>query len=122
MNSAIWSSNILIKVIDEGKGNWAIKTIIANSNESGSIPGISVDQILENYNQKTIDLLKIDIECAEKELFSANYKHRIEKTKVIAIELHDSVGDDIRKTFYNALQGFQYKEYCKGENVICEFI
>lgn len=121
MNSAIWSSNIPIKVIDEGMGNWALKTVVADSNSSDSIPGISIDQILKDYKQEKIDLLKIDIEGAEKELFSAHYQHWLPKTKVIVIELHASPSDIISKTFYNAINSFPYSKYSKGENLVCDF-
>lgn len=121
INKAIWSSNVAMKVIDEGMGNWGIQTVIADKDDNDFIPGISLKEILDNYNQEKIDLLKIDIEGAEQELFSVNYQPWLQKTKVIAIELHDSPNDIIRETFYKAVRHFPSNQYCKGENLICDF-
>jgi hypothetical protein len=45
--------------------------------------------IFSNYNLEYLDLLKIDIEGGEKQLFESNYENWLPKTKCIIIELHD---------------------------------
>ena len=119
---AVWSSNSKMKVIDEGKGNWAIKTILAGKNEQNIIQGIGIAQIMLDFKKEKIDLIKIDIEGAEKELFSSNYHPWLSKTTKIAIELHESPVDIITKIFYKAINDYNFKEYQKGENTIIEFL
>ena len=122
LNMAVWSSNSKMKVIDEGKGNWAIKTILAGKNEQNIIQGIGIAQIMLDFKKEKIDLIKIDIEGAEKELFSSNYHPWLSKTTKIAIELHESPDDIITKIFYKAINDYNFKEYQKGENTIIEFL
>jgi FkbM family methyltransferase len=122
LNMAVWSSNSEMKLVDEGKGNWAIKTIVAEKTDRNIINGIAINQILLDFKKEKIDLIKIDIEGAEKELFSYNYHWWLSKTSKIAIELHESPDNIITKTFYNAINAYNFKEYQKGENTIIEFL
>jgi len=121
LNNAVWSSNSTIKVVDVGEGNWGLQTFAAEKEDLNTIESITIDQILDDYKQEKIDLLKIDIEGAEKELFSVNYQKWLHKTKLIAIELHEKPGSNVSEIFFKALNGLKYKEYNKGENLICDF-
>jgi hypothetical protein len=61
-----------------------------------------------------IDLLKIDIEGAEAELFSTNYESWLPKTRVIVIELHDANCTKIVKT---VLSQYNFREINFSESV-----
>jgi len=65
-------SSLLNHITDDGKGH--------------EVTALTVEQICEKYGIRQIDLLKVDIEGAESELFS-NGKF-LEKTNFIIIELH----------------------------------
>ena len=122
LKKAIWPSNVKLEIIDSGNGNWGLQTKIADGDRNTMIvDGITLDQILVTYGKGKIDLLKIDIEGAEKELFSQHFENWLSKTKVIAIELHDGIDPNISTIFFNALALFSYNKYNKGENLICEF-
>mgnify|MGYP000361339186 CR=1 FL=1 len=56
------------------------------------------------------DLLKIDIEGAEKELFSENTDYWLGKVNMIIIELHDWMRKDCSKNFYSAIKKYKYKK------------
>lgn len=57
--------------------------------ENYDIESITIDEILLSKNIETIDILKIDIEGAEKDLFKKNYENWLPKVKIIMIETHD---------------------------------
>jgi hypothetical protein len=67
-----------------------------------------------------IDVLKLDIESSEKELFSQNFEPWLAKTKMIIIELHDSMKAGCAKQFFEAVNKVfpNYDLSIKGENVI----
>lgn len=58
-------------------------------NENYHIESITIDEILTSTKAETIDLLKIDIEGTEKELFEKNYENWLPRVKIIMIETHD---------------------------------
>src|SRR5690606_9237197 len=72
-------SGAVLNVIDTGGGNWAYKTELSDESTSAnvidSVPTITIDEVLSRFDIPHIDLLKIDIEGAEKELFSNNYEN-----------------------------------------------
>ncbi len=62
-----------------------------------------------------IDLLKVDIERAETELFSGDV-HWLDSVRNICIELH---GDDCRDVFFRAMAQYEYDLSESGELTIC---
>jgi len=121
LNKAVWSHQKSIQLIDIGTGNWSLQSREADQNMPNAIEALGISDLVEQYEIKGIDILKIDIEGAEKQLFSVNYNHWLRMTKVIAIELHPNIDEKIPETFNNAIQDFPCKKYFQGENLICHF-
>lgn len=119
LNRAIWSKPVHMAVVDPGRGGWGLRTVEAA--ESSGLESITIDQIMDQYQMDRIDLLKIDIEGAEKELFTSGYESWLLKTHFLAIELHDFIEPGISETFFKAIEPFSYEEHSRGENFICEF-
>jgi hypothetical protein len=63
-----------------------------------------------------IDLLKIDIERSEIEVFNSGASAWLDKVRNICIELH---GPDCERAFLNALADFDYDVTASGELTIC---
>lgn len=80
------------------------------------IPAISIPTLLEEFNWPGIDILKIDIEGAEREVFSSDTEW-LQKVKLIIIELHDGIKPGTTKTFFNALAPYDYQAYFHHENI-----
>ena len=122
IHAAIWNRNCKIQVVDAGNGNWGFSTRelldgqYPNKNEFAD--AVSLDFLLEKFNIEKIDLLKIDIEGAEKELFQNNYEKWLPATKVMIIELHDHFKEGTAKTFFDALANYNYKLTISGENLV----
>jgi hypothetical protein len=86
-----------------------------NSNFCHYIQGKTLDSIMREYNLQRIDILKIDIEGAEKEVFN-DTSSWLEKTDAIIIELHERMKSGCDHSFYNGSKGFD-EEWHQGENV-----
>lgn len=121
LQKAIWSKPVLMEIVDPGRGNWGYQTEVVTSGDKG-IEGITIDQLIDEFSIPEIDLLKIDIEGAEKELFMHNYERWITKTKVIAVELHDFFDTSISPVFYNTISKYPFEIHQQGENTICKRI
>jgi hypothetical protein len=67
------------------------------------------------YGLEHIDLLKIDIEGAEKEVFR-DASAWIDNVRMLVVELHEFVAIGCSRVFYAATGNFEV-EWCKGENV-----
>lgn len=122
-NKGLWSEKCYLNIF-QGEDNlpWSfyVKPTLTKTNTS--IEAIGVDDIFKKYNLAKIDLLKIDIEGAEYELFEKNYDKWLPKVRVIIIELHDRFKPLSSKTFLKALSEYNFNIYFKGENIIAEKI
>ena len=120
LQKAIWPYSTKMEMIDPGRGNWGLQTKVSPNENENTIDAITIDEIISSWNINKIDLLKIDIEGAEKELFSNNYENWLSKTEVLAIELHDFFDPSISPVFNKAIAPYHFRKYYLGENLVCE--
>lgn len=118
-NNGIWHKNTDLKIVDTSKGNWAYKVQEVSAEEKGMIKAITIEKIIDDHKLSQIDILKIDIEGAELELFSKNYEKWLKITKVVIIELHDWMREGCAKQFFSTLVKYNFSLSHKGENLIC---
>ncbi|MEW4922841.1 FkbM family methyltransferase [Algibacter sp. 2305UL17-15] len=109
-----------IEIEDTGAGNWAFMTKVIEKNQSttSSVETISVKKLMELHDLKHIDILKIDIEGAEKELFESNYEDWMPVTKCIIIELHDDMKKGCSKSLFKCIGNYNFSVEFKGENLV----
>lgn len=122
--AAIWPRQTVAKISDKfGVGKWGIvveEMDDTDGEEAGEPNTCTIESIMKEFGWKQIDLLKLDIETAEKQLFSENYMSWLPKVKVIVIELHDWMVPGCSKPFFTAInEAFtRYRFAQAGENVI----
>ena len=83
-----------------------------------SFPAISIGSIMKQNKWETLDLLKVDIEGAEREVFGFNYAEWLPKTKVIIIELHDNFKKGSSKAVFKAISDYHFSFSMNNENLI----
>lgn len=118
LNNGIWNTTTHLKIVDHGLGNWGFVTEEADHPDSDTIAAISIDDIMSRYGLKQIDLCKINIEGTEKELFEKNYESWLSKTKLITIELHDSLRAGCSKAFFKAMVNYNFSLSQKGPYLV----
>jgi FkbM family methyltransferase len=117
---AVWSHETHLKILDIGNGNWALKTVLSHNSEENSTHAVTIENIMNQFQINIIDVLKIDVEGAEKEIFSTS-DNWINKVRFISIELHDQTDKNVSKPFYDSINKVKHKIYQQGENVMCDF-
>jgi FkbM family methyltransferase len=121
VNAALWSKTSDIHLIDTGLGNWSFMTeeVDCQTKLQGevlhTIQAITVERLMLDFQLEKIDIFKIDIEGAEKEVFR-DTSCWIEKVDAIIIELHEKMQPGAVRSFYNGTAGFDH-EWNQGENV-----
>ncbi|MEO8589897.1 MAG: FkbM family methyltransferase [Flavobacteriales bacterium] len=66
------------------------------------VPAISMRTLMERFGLERVDLLKLDIEGAEKELFEAADLAWMDRVDTIAVELHDRMRPGCGHAFFKA--------------------
>jgi len=108
-------------IVDKGYGNSGFMTESLaqpiNKESEDLIKTISIDEIMNRYSYDYIDIVKIDIEGYEKELFQSNTDW-LKYTKCLIIELHDWMKQGCSTSFFKAISkhDFSYMHY--GENLV----
>jgi FkbM family methyltransferase len=94
--------------------DWSIRTL---EDEFGTVESIDLYDLVNQFPETPIDLLKMDIEGGEFEIFSNDKDCTFLKHfKVVAIEIHDEVGD--RKEIETQLARYNFTFFNSGELTI----
>ena len=82
--------------------------------------GITIEKIFRESGFDYIDILKLDIEGAEKEIFSedGNYQSWLPYVKVLIVELHDRMKRGCSRNLFRAMSWYKYFFMIADENLI----
>lgn len=115
LQAAVWSQRTHL-VLERGPWDDAVQVREARDGETTAIATVDMPSILELTGGLPVDLLKIDIERSELELFRGNPNRWLPFVRNIAIELH---GTECELVFFRALQDYLYDLSFSGELTIC---
>lgn len=116
--AAVWSKHTRLSLVDGGQGSWSYYTCpVGNYYEGGAtgmteaicsgrlVDGCTVGELLDDEGIGQVDILKVDIEGAEIEIF-ADSPAWISRINTIVIELHDSLIPGATEVFDSATKAF----------------
>lgn len=121
LRAALWHRNTEIDICNPDRGNWGFVTKEANTSlpiekpTGQKVPAMTVDRIMEDHDIEHVDILKIDIEGAEREVFSDSSAW-IDKVDAVILELHEYASPGCSRSFYTGTPDFP-SEWRQGENV-----
>jgi FkbM family methyltransferase len=98
--AAVWPHAGEVALEDPGKGRWGFR--VREEPGGRAVPAVTVPQLLERAGAAFADLVKIDIEGAELELFSEGTEW-LDRVGVVAVELHDDFRPGCRAALDGAL-------------------
>jgi FkbM family methyltransferase len=122
IHAALWNENKYISLVDPGLGNSGFMTqdgtvgTTSFGQQLHLTKAMTIDQIMKDWSIDRIDILKVDIEGAELEVFS-DTSSWIESVDSLIVELHERMRPGCKKSFSDATEDFDIK-WTKGENVI----
>jgi FkbM family methyltransferase len=127
IHAALWFESGFVSLMDPGAGAWSFR--LAESDNfireigpksavcaASSVPAVTVSDIIRDHGLEKIDLLKLDVEGCEKELFE-NSSPWIGRVQAICLELHDRFKAGCSRAFYKAVDDFPI-ELRRGEDVL----
>jgi FkbM family methyltransferase len=116
LKGAVWSSCSKLALSHELGDGWATQVVAAKNDVGSEVEGWDLPTLLDMCRIETVDLLKIDIEGSEAEVFCGNSASWLSRVRNICIELHDA---RCRETFFKALDGFDYELLEHRESTMC---
>ncbi|QOI98462.1 MAG: FkbM family methyltransferase [Flammeovirgaceae bacterium] len=116
MQAALWNENGTIGIEDHGYGLRGFM-VEKPSGKSQTMQALTLQSLIEQHNITSIDILKIDIEGSEKEVFSGDTGW-LRITKCLVIELHDRMKPGCSEAVFGALSRHHFSKRVKGENLV----
>lgn len=120
LKAALWQKKQQICLIDPKDGNDGFRTkegLLDDDVCLGYVQGVTLDSLMAEKGLSLIDVLKVDIEGAEKEVFE-NSSNWINRVGIIIAELHDHIKIGCSAAFLHATQDFGFDGPMRGETVI----
>ncbi len=110
VEAGIWSRRTRLTLVDANAKSSDFQLRECDAGEVG-VEAVTVDDLFEMTQSDHADIIKIDIEGGEKELFTNNTDW-LDKVDTIAIELHDRFKAGCKETFLRAISrhGFSGRE------------
>ncbi len=118
IKSAIWSDDSYVKISNATAGKSSFQVEPAQAQMDAAFKGLSIATLMQKFNLPTIDILKLDVEGAEKEIFSYNYESWLDRVKVIVLELHDRFQPGCSEVVRSVLKNYDFEMLTKGDNTI----
>lgn len=114
INMGLWGTDSMLSVVDNNYGNYGFQTIESNNPTQNSLQSITINSLIKQFNINQIDILKMDIEGAEKNVFEHDENIDYDRINIICIELHDRM----QKLCSNML----FKSICKHPEFELDYI
>ena len=121
VQAGIWWHKASLVIDNEQKAHCAFQVREAAPGQRADVEAISIADIIERFALPRIDILKMDIEGSEKEVFSQGFEQWLPKVRVLIVELHDRMRSGCSRALFSALQGYDYSTEVSGENIAIFF-
>ncbi len=116
VQAAAWNTDGTVNLVDPGIGHWGMQVAAADLTRAPSpVAALTVSTLLKQNDIDHLDLLKVDIEGAEKEVFETSDEW-MKCVSAVVIELHDRYKPGCSRAFFNAARHLP-EECWVGENI-----
>jgi len=115
-HAALWPCAAALRLDNPSGGQWSFVVTPADE-ATTTVPAITIPGLLAESGLDRIDLLKLDIEGAERELFNDSCEEWLPLVGLIIIELHDRFAPGCSERFYSHLARRPFAQEVRGENV-----
>lgn len=116
IQKGLWNKKCNLIINPSETGEWGFT--VSETKKKGDIEAIGISDILEKYNFKHIDILKIDIEGSEYEVFDETCEEWIEKVTMFIIEFHDGKKEGCSKRILEKMKKHGFKQKKHNENYV----
>jgi len=128
VRAAVWSHPGRLTIENRDDKSWAFRFSEspvtrgddANRSADETVEAIDIDRLARQWNQgRAFDLVKIDIEGAEKEVFAAGGEW-LDRSRSIVVECHDRLAEGAEKVVAGAMGSRPFSSRRSGEYLVFE--
>lgn len=117
VNAGLWYKSTTLEVADDKVDSTGFTVRETAATNPRGFKAITAQDILRSHNKSHIDIFKIDIEGAEKEILTENTSW-IGQTRILIIELHDRKKPGCTPAFFEAFSKGNFECHPFGQNFL----
>lgn len=119
IQAAIWPRKESLQITNPGAASWSFQVgPIKEGADMSVLRSVTMNELSEQAADRLLDIVKLDIEGAEKALFADGDNEWLTRTGAILIEFHDRRVPGCRDSFFAALSKGDWRLFYWGETVI----
>ena len=116
LHGAIWPDQERLRIANPKADSWAFQC-----EPGGDVAGYRISDLLTLLNAERLDILKLDIEGAEREVFRApDARQWMDRTDCLLVELHDHHAPGCRHALDTLLATARWTEREQSETVVVQ--
>jgi FkbM family methyltransferase len=115
VKAGLWSRPTHLEIRDTGGGEWGFTVEETDTQTPGSVRAESIGDLMEQNAGKPFDVVKLDIEGSEAEVFRANTEQWLPKVRALIVELHEWMKPGSSASFIAATSVYNYRKTVAGE-------
>lgn len=118
LRCGVWPRTTELVIENPQAKSWAFRVREARPGETG-FAAVGLQELAVQHPSGCIDLLKLDIEGSEKELFEDPNCHQwLSRTRMIFVELHDRMKPGCTDAMEKAIKPYNFNRMYCGSNLI----
>lgn len=119
VRAALWHERTAVRLEDPNLGAWAFRTHAGDGPAGGRrVPTVTLPGLMEAFGRERIDLLKLDVEGAERELLANDPGPWLDRTDRIVMETHDRFHPGCSEALAQAVRGRGFARRDDGDMVV----
>jgi FkbM family methyltransferase len=121
LRAALWSKPALLAIPDPGAESWKFR--IAETDVLPAAPevlAVTIAEIVDWSGTAAIDILKLDVEGSEKEIFAVQPQRWMPRVRNLVIELHDHFVPGCEEALRKATAPYSFTKSISGECVLLQ--
>jgi FkbM family methyltransferase len=119
LHSGLWSRECRLRVIPGASAQASRVEEVEDLKAAGDIEAVSIPFIMDRFTLSEIDILKMDIEGAEYEVFSSpDVAGWIGRVKVLIFECPDADRPGATQKIFEKIAGLEFKSHVVGECIV----
>jgi FkbM family methyltransferase len=122
INAALWPTEQALVIQDSAADKWAFSVTEGKKlADLEPVKAVTIPGLLRQLGVEYIDILKLDIEGAERELFNIGAESWLGAVGQIIIELHDRFISGCAFAFYAKVTHYPFIQEIQGKNIFINF-
>ena len=118
IRAGVWPRTAQLVVKDTGLGNNGFTVEETDVASPQAVPALSIAAVMRQMNWSSIDLLKLDVEGSEKDIFASGHEDWLPYVKTAVVEIHDRMKKGCSRAVFSTLLRYNFSFEVAGENVV----